>query len=150
MNLQSQVDNDIKDAMRAKDTVKLNTLRMLKAALKNSAIEKSGADAVLDDLESTAIIRKQIKQRQDSIEGFEKGGRAELAANEKAEIEILSAYLPQAMSAEEIATLVKEAIAESGATSKQQMGAVMKVASAKAAGRADGKALSVEVQKQLA
>lgn len=150
MNLQSQVDNDIKDAMRAKDTVKLNTLRMLKAALKNSAIEKSGADAVLDDLESTAIIRKQIKQRQDSIEGFEKGGRAELAANEKAEIEILSAYLPQAMSAEEIVTLVKEAIAESGATSKQQMGAVMKVASAKAAGRADGKALSVEVQKQLA
>ncbi len=150
MNLQSQVDNDIKDAMRAKDTVKLNTLRMLKAALKNSAIEKSGADAVLDDLESTAIIRKQIKQRQDSIEGFEKGGRAELAANEKAEIEILLAYLPQAMSAEEITALVKDAIAESGATTKQQMGAVMKVASAKAAGRADGKALSVEVQKQLA
>jgi len=72
MTLQAQVDNDIKDAMRAKDTVRLNTLRMLKAAMKNSAIEKGGAEAVLDDTEAAAIIRKQIKQRQDSIEGFEK------------------------------------------------------------------------------
>jgi uncharacterized protein YqeY len=150
MTLQAQVDNDIKDAMRAKDMPKLNTLRMLKTAMKNAAIEKGGADAVLDDAESAAIIRKQIKQRQDSIEGFEKGGRPELAAGEKAEIEVLSAYLPKGLSAEEITALVKEAIAEAGATSKQQMGAVMKIATAKAAGRADGKALSSEVQKQLA
>lgn len=150
MTLQAQVDNDIKDAMRAKDMPKLNTLRMLKAALKNAAIEKGGADAVLDDVEASAIIRKQIKQRQDSIEGFEKGGRPELAANEKAEIEVLSAYLPQALSAEEVTNIVKEAIAEAGATTKQQMGAVMKIASAKAAGRVDGKTLSGEVQKQLA
>ncbi|MEI6339645.1 MAG: GatB/YqeY domain-containing protein [Verrucomicrobiota bacterium] len=149
MTLQAQVDNDIKDAMRARATVKLNALRMLKAALKNSAIEKGGAAAVLDDVEAAAIIRKQIKQRQDSIEGFEKGGRAELAANEKAEIEILLAYLPTGLSAEELVVLVKEAIAEAGATTKQQMGAVMKVATAKAAGRADGRALSAEVQKQL-
>lgn len=149
MTLQAQVDNDIKDAMRAKDMPKLNTLRMLKTAMKNAAIEKGGADAVLDDVESAAIIRKQIKQRQDSIEGFEKGGRPELAANEKAEIGVLSAYLPQQLSAEEVATLVKEAIAEAGATSKQQMGAVMKIVTAKAAGRADGRALSSEVQKQL-
>lgn len=149
MTLQSQVDNDIKDAMRARDTARLNALRMLKSALKNTAIEKGGADAVLDDVEASAVIRKQIKQRQDSVEGFEKGGRPELAANEKAEIEILSAYLPKGLSAEELTALVKEAIAEAGATSKQQMGAVMKVASAKAAGRADGRALSSEVQKQL-
>lgn len=150
MTLQAQVDNDIKDAMRAKDMPKLNTLRMLKAALKNASIEKGGADAVLDDPEAMVVIRKQIKQRQDSIEGFEKGGRPELAANEKAEIEILSAYLPQALSAEEVTNIVKEAVAEAGATTKQQMGAVMKIASAKAAGRVDGKTLSGEVQKQLA
>lgn len=150
MTLQAQVDNDIKDAMRAKDMPKLNTLRMLKAALKNASIEKGGADAVLDDPEAMVVIRKQIKQRQDSIEGFEKGGRPELAANEKAEIEVLSAYLPQALSAEEVTNIVKEAITESGATTKQQMGAVMKIASAKAAGRIDGKTLSSEVQKQLA
>lgn len=150
MTLQAQVDNDIKDAMRAKDMPRLNTLRMLKTAMKNAAIEKGGADAVLDEAESTAIIRKQVKQRQDSIEGFEKGGRPELAANEKAEIEILNTYLPQALSAEEITAIVKDAIAEAGATTRQQMGAVMKIASAKAAGRVDGKSLSSEVQKQLA
>ncbi len=150
MTLQSQVDNDIKDAMRAKDTVRLNTLRMLKAAMKNSALEKGGAEGVLDDTEAAAIIRKQIKQRQDSIEGFEKGGRPELAENEKAEITVLSSYLPQALSAAEVEAIVKEAIAEVGATTKQQMGAVMKVAGAKAAGRVDGKTLSSEVQKHLA
>jgi len=150
MTLQAQVDNDIKEAMKAKDMARLNPLRMLKSALKNAAIEKGGAEAVLDDVEASAIIRKQIKQRQDAVEGFEKGGRPELAATEKAEIELLSIYLPKGLSAEELTALVKDAIAESGATTKQQMGAVMKIASAKAAGRADGKALSAEVQKLLA
>lgn len=150
MTLQAQVDNDIKDAMRAKETVRLNTLRMLKSAMKNSAIEKGGAEAVLDDTEAAAIIRKQIKQRQDSIEGFEKGGRPELAENEKAEIVVLSAYLPQALSAAEVEAIVKDAVAEVGATTRQQMGAVMKIAGAKAAGRVDGKTLSAEVQKHLA
>lgn len=149
MTLQTQIDSDLKDAMRARDSVRLNTLRMLKAALKNVAIEKGGAEAVLDDVEALAVIRKQIKQRQDSIAGFEKGGRPELAANEKVEMEILSAYLPKGLTSEELTALVREAIVEAGATSKQQMGAVMKVASAKAAGRADGRALSAEVQKQL-
>jgi uncharacterized protein len=149
MTLQSQVDNDIKDAMRARDTVRLNALRMLKSAMKNAAIEKGGAESVLEDAEAIVVIRKQIKQRQDSIEGFEKGGRPELAASERAEVEILSAYLPKALSPEEVVELVKEAIAEAGATSKQQMGAVMKNATAKAAGRADGKTLSMAVQKLL-
>jgi uncharacterized protein len=150
MSLQSQVDNDIKDAMRAKDALKLGVLRMLKSALMNAAIEKGGAGTILDDPEASAVIRKEVKKRQDSIESFEKAGRTELADKEKAEIEVLSTYLPQALSADEVAALVREAIAEAGATTKQQMGAVMKVANAKAAGRVDGKSLSAEVQKQLA
>lgn len=149
MTLQAQIDSDLKDAMRAREAVRLNTLRMLKSALKNVAIEKGGAESVLDDAEATAVIRKQIKQRRDSIAGFEKGGRPELAAHEKAEMEILSAYLPKGLTADEVSALVREAIAETGATSKQQMGAVMKAASARAAGRVDGRALSAEVQKQL-
>ena len=149
MTLQSQVDNDIKDAMRARDTTRLNALRMLKTAMMNAAIEKGGAGAVLEDAEVASVIRKQIKQRRDSVEGFERGGRPEQAASESAEIAILSAYLPASFSQDEITALVKEAVAEAGAVSKQQMGAVMKIATAKAAGRADGKTLSSAVQKLL-
>ena len=149
MTLQSQVDNDIKDAMRARETVRLNALRLLKSAMKNAAIEKGGAESTLDDAEASAVIRKQIKQRHDAIEGFEKGDRPELAAAERAEIEVLSAYLPAALSTDEVTALVREAIAEADASSKQQMGAVMKIATAKAAGRVDGKTLSQAVQKLL-
>jgi uncharacterized protein YqeY len=122
---------------------------MLKSAVKYAAIEKSGAEGELDDAEAAQVIRKQVKQRQDSIESFEKGGRAELAEKEKQELAILHQYLPQAMSVEELSKAVREAIAEVGATSKAQMGAVMKVLQAKVAGRADGKSLSQEVQRQL-
>ncbi|HXM74956.1 MAG TPA: GatB/YqeY domain-containing protein [Chthoniobacterales bacterium] len=149
MTLPERIDADLKDAMRAKNALKLSVLRMLKAALKNAAIEKSGADAEVSDTEAVQVIRKQVKQRQDSIESFEKGGRAELAAKEKEELSILQSYLPQAMSAAEIAQAVRETIAETGATSKAQMGIVMKAVQAKVAGRADGKTLSAEVQKQL-
>ncbi len=149
MSLSAQIDQDLKDAMRAKDALKLGVLRMLKSALKYAAIEKSGAEGALDDNEAAQVIRKQIKQRQDSVEGFEKGGRPELASKEQEEIKVLAAYLPQGLHADEITHLVKEAIAEAGATSKAQMGAVMKIVQAKAAGRADGKSLSMEVQKQL-
>jgi uncharacterized protein len=149
MTLQFQIDDDIKAAMRARDTLRLNALRMLKTAMKNAAIEKGGAEAVLDDTEAATVIRKQIKQREDAIEGFERGGRPELAAGERAEITVLSAYLPKSLSPEEVMALAQEAIAEAGATSKRQMGAVMKIATAKAAGRADGKTLSAAVQKLL-
>lgn len=149
MKFQEQIDHDLKEAMKARQAERLAVLRMLKAALKNAAIEKGGADAVLDDAEALAVVRKQVKQRHDSVEGFEKGGRPELAAKEKAEIEVLGAYLPRQLSAEELTALVKTAIAEAGATSKAQMGAVMKIAQAKAAGRADGKSISQEVQKLL-
>ncbi len=149
MTLSERVDSDLKEAMRAKDATKLGVLRMLKAAIKYAAIEKSGAEGVLNDGEATQVIRKQVKQRQDSIESFEKGGRPELAAKEKEELSILSSYLPQAMSADDLAKIVRETIAETGATSKAQMGAVMKALQEKVAGRADGKTLSAEVQKQL-
>jgi uncharacterized protein len=149
MNLSERVDSDLKTAMREKNATKLAVLRMLKAAIMNAAIEKSGAQGKLNDADATQVIRKQVKQRQDSIESFEKGGRAELAAKEKEELSILQSYLPQQMSTDEISKVVRETIAEVGATSKQQMGAVMKAVQAKVAGRADGKTLSAEVQKQL-
>jgi uncharacterized protein YqeY len=149
MTLQQRVDSDLKEAMRAKDTTKLGVLRMLKSALKYAAIAKSDAEAELSDAEAVQVIRKQAKQRQDSIESFEKGGRAELADKEKEELTILNTYLPQEMSPDELAKIVRETIAELGATSKAQMGAVMKALQAKVVGRADGKTLSSEVQKQL-
>jgi uncharacterized protein YqeY len=149
MNLSQRIDSDLKEAMRARDSTKLGVLRMLKSALKYAAIAKSGTDAELSDAEAAQVIRKQVKQRQDSIESFEKGGRAELASKEKEELSILNEYLPQAMAGDELTKLVRETIAEVGATSQAQMGSVMKALQAKIAGRADGRTLSVEVQKQL-
>jgi uncharacterized protein YqeY len=149
MTLQERVDSDLKEAMRAKDATKVGVLRMLKSGLKYAAIAKSGAEAELSDAEAVQVIRKQAKQRQDSIESFEQGGRAELADKEKEELAILNSYLPQAMSADELESVVRATIEEVGATSKAQMGAVMKALQAKVGGRADGKTLSTEVQKQL-
>lgn len=150
MTISEQIDQDLKDAMKAREADKLSVLRLLKSAIKNAAIEKGGQAGVLDDAEATVVIRKQVKQRQDSVESFEKGGRAELAAKEKTEIDLLNTYLPQALSADELARLIDEAIAETGATGKAQMGAVMKALQPKVAGRADGRTLSQEVQKRLA
>ena len=149
MTLSQRIDSDLKEAMRAKDATRLSVLRMLKSALKYGAIEKSGAETELNDTEATQVIRKQVKQRQDSIESFEKGGRAELAEKEKAELSILNEYLPQPMSGDEISKVVREAIVETGATSRAQMGSVMKALQRKVAGRVDGKALSAEVSRQL-
>ena len=149
MKIQERIDSDLKESMRAKNASKVGVLRMLKSALKYAAIAKSGSDAELSDAEAAQVIRKQAKQRQDSIESFEKGGRAELAVKEKEELSILNAYLPQAMSPDELVALVRETITEVSATSKAQMGAVMKVLQARVAGRADGKTLSQEVQRQL-
>ena len=149
MDFQARIDEDLKSAMKARETERLGVLRMLKSSLKLASIEQGGAEARLDDASALAVVRKELKKRQDSIEGFEKGNRPELAAKEKAEAAFLQAYLPQAMSADELAALVEAAIAEAGATSKAQMGAVMKLATQKAAGRADGKALSSAVAAKL-
>src|SRR5437773_3528723 len=134
MTVIERVDSDLKEAMRAKDATRLGVLRMFKSAFKYAAIAKSGAEAELNDAEAAQVIRKQVKQRQDSIESFEKGGRAELAEKEREELSILNAYLPQSMSADELSQVVGQAIAEVGATSKAQMGAVMKVLQAKIGG----------------
>ncbi len=149
MSLLGQIDSDIKDAMRARAAERLGVLRMLKSALKATAIEKGIADEALDDAAALSVLRKEMKKRQDSIESFEKGGRPELAAKEKSEAEILAAYLPKPFTPEELEALVKSAIADSGATSKAQMGAVMKLAAERAAGRADGRALSAAVGRLL-
>ncbi len=135
--------------MMARETAKLGVLRMLKTSLMNAAIEKGGAGSSLDEADALAIVRKEVKKRQDSVEAFEKGGRPEMAATEKAEIDILNTYLPQQLSPAEVEALVKAAIAEAGATSRKDMGAVMKILNEKAAGRADGRTLSAEVQKHL-
>lgn len=149
MNFQARIDQDIKKSMLARETARLGVLRMLKSALMNANIEKHGAGGVLDDADAMLIVRKEIKKRQDSAECFEKGGRPEMAANERHEIELLTAYLPQALAAAEVEAIVREAVAETGATSRKEMGAVMKIVNAKAGGKADGRTLSAEVQKQL-
>ena len=149
MSITEQIDHDLKEAMKARAVDKLSVLRLLKAAIKNAAIEKGGQSGVLDDAEATAVIRKQVKQRQDSIESFEKGGRPELADKERAEITLLQTYLPQSLPPDELARLINDAIAETGATTKAQMGAVMKALQPKVAGRADGKTLSQAVQARL-
>ena len=149
MTLQDQVDQDLKEAMKARQADKLAVLRMLKSSLKYAAIEKHGAEGKLDDADAAVVLRKEVKKRQDSIEGYEKGNRPELAEKEKQELQFLDPYLPKQLTAEEITALVKAAIHETAATSKAQMGAVMKAAQMKAAGAVDGKALSQEVQRQL-
>jgi uncharacterized protein len=149
MTLQEKIDSDLKEAMKAKEAERLSVLRMVKSAMMNVAIEKHGAGGKLADSDAIAVLRKQVNQRQDSVAGFEKGGRPELAEKERREIGILSSYLPQPLTAEEVASIVQTAIAESGASSKAQMGQVMKIVNEKAAGRADGRTLSEAVQKAL-
>ena len=144
-----KVQEDLKTAMKAKDTDRLQVIRALKTALTNAAIEKGGLGTELDESEAMAIVRKQVKQRQDSAQQFQDAGREELAAKELAEIELLNAYLPSPLSADEITALVEQAIAETGATGKADMGKVMKLLQERAEGRADGRTLSQEVAKRL-
>jgi len=145
----ARIQEDIKTAMKAKDSLALNALRALKSALTNASIEKGGLGTELEEAEVLAVVRKQIKQRNDSVEQFEKAGRAELAATEKSEIEILSRYLPAPLSEAELAEMVEKAVQETGATGKADMGKVMKHVQALAEGRADGKLLSAMVMKRL-
>ncbi len=147
--ISARITEDLKTAMRARDTIALETVRALKSAIKYAAIEKLGADADLDDPDAIAVVRKEIKKRQDSVQQFESAGRQELADKEKAEIVVLEKYLPAAMSHEELVALVEAVIAELGATSKKDMGRVMKLVGERTEGRADGKTVSSEVSKRL-
>ena len=147
MSLQQRVTDELKSSMLARQAVRTGTLRMLKAALGYAQIEKK--TETLSDADVMAVIQREAKKRRDSIEEFEKAGRAEMAANEKAELEVLSEFLPKALSAEELESLVRAVIAEVGATSKKDMGLVMKAAQAKIDGRADGKSVSALVSRLL-
>ncbi len=147
MNLKEQILADVTVAMKAKDAARTSTLRMLKAAIVNRQIEKGGE---LDDEELMKLLRSQVKQRRDSVEQYEKGGRQDLADKELAEIAVIEGYLPQAASQEEIDQAVAAAIAETGATSMKEMGAVMKAVMPRLAGKnADGRAVSETVKKKL-
>ena len=138
---------DLKQAMLAKDVVRTSTLRMLKSAVEYHKIEKK--QETVTDADVTSVIKRQIKQRQDSIEGFEKGGRVDLADKEKAELAILKSYLPEELSQAQLEEIVKAAIAELGASTKADMGKVMKAVQAKTAGRADNRLVSQLVSAQL-
>ena len=147
MTLQERLAQEIKSAMLAKDADKLSTLRLLKSVIGYLLVERK--TETLSDADFVGLVQKEVKKRRDAIEQFEKGGRPELAAKEKKEIPVLEAFLPQALSQEELEQLIKATIAETGATSKKDMGPVIKAVAAKAAGRADGKTISGIVGKLL-
>lgn len=149
MTLSEQIIADMKTAMKEKDKVSLTVLRALKTANTNAAIEKGGLGTELTDAEVSAIIRKQIKQRQDSITQFETAGRSELAETEAAEIVVLERYLPAALSDEEFQKILDETFAETGASSKADMGKVMGLLKERTDGRVDGKTLSQAVMARL-
>lgn len=147
MSLRERIVSDMTAAMKARDAARTSTLRMVKAALMNREIEKGGE---LSEEELTKALQSLVKQRRDSVEQYEKAGRAELAAKEREEIAVIEEYLPRAATPEEIERAVAEAVAEVGATSIKQMGAVMKAAQSKLAGKsADGRALSEVVKGTL-
>ncbi|MBI4180162.1 GatB/YqeY domain-containing protein [bacterium] len=146
MNLLERIGEDIKTAMKAKDQVRLDTLRMLKSDLNNVRIDKKSD---LTDEDILAVIQKSVKKRQDSIEAYTSGGRADLADKETQEMEILKGFLPEQMSESDIQALVKAVIAETGASSKRDMGKVMGALMPKVKGRADGKLVQQAVSALL-
>jgi uncharacterized protein YqeY len=147
MSLKDQITEDMKAAMRAKESERLGTIRLLTAAIKQREVDER---ITLDDAQVTAVIEKMIKQRRDSITQFEAGGRQDLADKEKAELLVLGAYMPAALSEEEIQAAVTAAVAETGAAGPQDMGKVMAILKQKLAGRADMTAVSGKVKAALA
>ena len=147
MSLKQRITEDLTASMKARDAARTSTLRMVKAAVTNREIEKGGE---LSEEEMTQALRSLIKQRRDSVEQYEKGGRQDLADKERAEIEVIEAYLPRAASREEIERAVTRAIYETGAASVRDMGRVMKAAQALLAGRsADNRVVSEIVKSKL-
>jgi len=145
--LKERITEDMKAAMRASEKERLSTIRMVQAAIKQREVDER---IVLDDAQVIAVLEKMIKQRRESVAQFEQGGRADLADKEKAEIDLLQAYLPAQLSAAEIDAIVSEAIASTGAASMKDMGKVMGLVKAKAAGRADMGAVSARIKAALA
>ena len=147
MNLLDRLAQELKAAMIAKDAERLSTLRLLKSAVGYAQIERRTEN--LTDAEVVALIQKEVKKRRDAAEQFEKGGRPELASKEKQEITVLESFLPQPLALDELEQLIRAAIQETGATSKKQMGQVIKAVQTRAAGRAAGKIISELVGKLL-
>jgi len=146
MSLKDQITEDMKTAMRAKDSERLGTIRLLLAALKQKEVDER---VVLDDAAVVAIVDKLVKQRKDSVTAFTQGGRTDLADKEAAEIKVLEVYLPQRMSADEVAVEVKAIVAELGATGPGDMGKVMGVVKTRLAGKADMGQVSAAVKAAL-
>jgi len=145
--LKERITEDMKAAMRASDKERLSTIRMAQAAIKQREVDER---VVLDDAQVIAVLEKMVKQRRESVVQFEQGGRTDLADKEKAEIALLQSYLPAQLSAAEIDAIVGEAIAATGAVSVKDMGKVMGLVKAKAAGRADMGAVSARIKAALA
>jgi len=147
MGLKAQLLQDMKEAMRAKDKVRLSTIRMINSLIKNAEIEKRGE---LTDDEIIQLLMKYAKQRKEAIEMYEKGGRQDLVEKEKAELAVVESYLPKQMSEEEIRELVKEVIEATGASSPKDIGKVMQHVMPKVKGRADGSVVNKIVREMLA
>ncbi len=147
MSLEKKIDKDLIVSLKARDEIKVSTLRFLKAALKNYAIEKKAKE--LKDQDIISIIRKQMKQRLDSIEAYEKGNRPKLLDKEKKELEILKSYMPEELPVDELKKIVSQAIRESGAKTTREMGKVMGLVIPKVGGRAGGKIISKLVVEEL-
>lgn len=141
------IENDLKEAMRQKDRVKLSVLRMVKAAIMNLKIEKKKDK--LDDTDVLRIIAKEIKQHKDSIDSFAKGGREDLVSKEKQELTILESYMPQQLSPEALLGIIRQSIKEIGASGQGDMGKVIKVVVEKTKGTAEGKIISQIVSQEL-
>jgi uncharacterized protein len=147
MSLHDRLSEDLKHAMKSRDQLRMDVIRMIKAAVLNKEVELKKD---LDDAEMSRIMTTMIKQRKESVEQFEKGNRAELAAKERKEIAIIESYLPKALSSEELAGMVESVIRETGATSLKDMGSVMKTVMARLVGQAvDGKQISDLVRAKL-
>jgi uncharacterized protein YqeY len=147
MTFLDRINEDLKAAMKSKDSERLSTLRMVKTALKNREIDKMEA---ITDEEAIKVLQSLVKQRRDSIEQYQQAGRIELAEKEAAEIKIIEEYLPAALDEAAIARVVEETIIEAGASSMKEMGAVMKAVMAKLAGQTvDGKAVNQIVRSKL-
>jgi uncharacterized protein YqeY len=146
MTLKSQIQDDVKSAMRARDQKRLTALRLITAAIKQIEVDQR---IELDDQGVLAILDKMVKQRRDSLSQFEAAGRDDLARQEKFELDLISVYLPEALGDDELARLITQAVEQTGATSIRDMGAVMNVLRPQVQGRADMKAVSSAVKSQL-
>ena len=147
MSWQARLSQELKTAMLAREADRLSTLRLLKTAVSYAQLERKADE--LSESEFVAVVQKEVKKRRDAIEQYEKGGRPELAEKEKREIQVLESFLPEPLSAAELEQLIKATIQELGATSKEEMGPVIKAVQAKAAGRADGRSISAVVGRLL-